>query len=97
MMEMSNLEGTSGDNLDEPSLEGLASNEVIQDPVKWGLENIQRGRFYLFFEKPISMFTCSHGEEVFKTPKQNFPQNNFYLLPILPICVLVRRVHLDPL
>lgn len=41
MMEKPNLEGTPGDNLVELSLESLASNEVNQDPVKWGLENIQ--------------------------------------------------------
>lgn len=33
-MEKPNVEWTPGDNLVEPSLEGLASNEVVQDPVK---------------------------------------------------------------
>lgn len=62
---MSSLEGIPGENLAEPSLEGLVSNEVIQNPLKWGLENIQWERFYLFFGKPISIFTYSHGEEVY--------------------------------
>lgn len=72
-MEKPNVKETPGDNLVEPSLEGLASNEVVQDPVKQGLENYQWGRFYLFFGKSNSMFTCSHGEEVYQNIRQNFP------------------------
>lgn len=44
-MEKPNLEGTPGDHLVKTSVEGLDSNEVIQGPVKWGLENIQCGDF----------------------------------------------------
>lgn len=73
-MENSRLEGTPEDHLFEPSVEGLASNEVTQGPVKRSLENIQWGRFYHFFgETYFNVYSFSWWKSFFKNIKTEFP------------------------